>query len=111
MDELETINPFTLAPWEERIPAFTDETTATLRNDGYDIRITVSSSARNGLVGVGGAVTLPAAVYGSPKLGTFSSTLGPRSEQNPYSGCKSVYFVLSAPVAQLAFPYFSPSSV
>jgi hypothetical protein len=25
-------------------------------------------------------------VYGSPKLGTFFSTLGPRSEQNPYSG-------------------------
>ena len=29
---------------------------------------------------------LPASVYGSSKLGTFSSTLGPRSERNPYSG-------------------------
>lgn len=37
-------------------------------------------------MGVGGAVTLPASVYGSPKLGTFSSTLGLRSEQNPYFG-------------------------
>ena len=37
-------------------------------------------------MGVGGAVTLPASVYGSAKLGTFSSTLGPRSEQNLYSG-------------------------
>ena len=37
-------------------------------------------------MGGGGAVTLPASVYGSPKLGTFSCTLGARSEQNPYSG-------------------------
>lgn len=50
------------------------------------VRITVSSSARNGLVGAGGAIVLPATVYGSQKLGTFSSTLGPRSEQNPVSG-------------------------
>jgi hypothetical protein len=28
---------------------------------------------------------LSLSVYGSPKLGTFSSTLGPRSEQNLYS--------------------------
>ena len=86
MDELETISPFTLAPWEKRVQTFTDELTTTQRNVDYDIRIAVSSSARNGLVGVGGAAMLPASVYGSPKLGTFSSTLGPRSEQNPYSG-------------------------
>ena len=86
MDELETINPFTLAPWEERIPTTTNQCMATQQNADYDVRIAVSSSARNGLVGVGGAATLPASVYGSPKLGTFSSTLGPRSEQNPSSG-------------------------
>ncbi len=37
-------------------------------------------------MGVGGAVSLPASVHGSPELETFSSTLGKRSEQNPYSG-------------------------
>jgi exonuclease III/ribonuclease HI len=86
MEELETIHPFTLAPWEERILAITDEGTATQREANYDVRIAVSSSARNGVVGVGGAVTLPASGYSSPKLRTFSSTLGARSEQNPYSG-------------------------
>lgn len=86
MDELETINPFTLAPWENRVRTITNELTTTQRNVNSDVRIAVSSSARNDLVGVGGAATLPPFVYGSPKLGTFSSTLGPRSEQNPYSG-------------------------
>jgi hypothetical protein len=86
MDELETISPFTLAPWEKRVQTFTKNMTTTQQNANYDVRIAVSSSARNGLVGVGGAAVLPASVYGRPKLGTFSSTLGPRSEQNPYSG-------------------------
>ena len=86
MDELETINPFTLTPWENRVQAITNETTTTQWNADHDVRIAVSSSARNDLVGVGGAAMLPTSVYGSPKLGTFSSTLGPRSEQNPYSG-------------------------
>ncbi|EAQ85578.1 hypothetical protein CHGG_06831 [Chaetomium globosum CBS 148.51] len=87
MDELETINPFTLTPWENRVQTVTNEPTTTRRNANDDIIcIAVSSSARNGLVGVGGAATLPASAYGTPKLGTFSSTLGSRSEQNPYSG-------------------------
>ena len=86
IDGLETINPFTLAPWEKRIPTITNEVTATQREADCDIRIATSSSARNGLVGVGGAVTLPPSAYDSPKLGTFSSTLGPISEQNLYSG-------------------------
>ncbi|EAQ90175.1 hypothetical protein CHGG_06794 [Chaetomium globosum CBS 148.51] len=86
MDELETINPFTLTPWENRVQTVTNEPTTTRRNANDDIIcIAVSSSARNGLVGVGGAATLPASAYGTPKLGTFSSTLGSRSEQNPYS--------------------------
>lgn len=87
MDELETINPFTLTPWENRVQTVTNEPMTTRRNANDDIIcIAVSSSARNGLVGVGGAATLPASAYGTPKLGTFSSTLGSRSEQNPYSG-------------------------
>ena len=58
---------------------------ATQQNVDYNIRIAVSSSARNDLVRVGGAVMLLALVYGSLKLGTFSSTLGLRLEQNLYS--------------------------
>ena len=86
MDDLETINPFTLTPWENRVQTITNQLTTAQRNIDYHVRIAVSSSARNGLVGVGGAAALPASVYGSPKLGTFSFTLGPRSDQNPYSG-------------------------
>jgi hypothetical protein len=51
MEILETINPFTLAPWETRmhtdVEAMPDPWTA----PGGLIQITVSSSARNGLVG------------------------------------------------------------
>jgi hypothetical protein len=38
------------------------------------------------MVGIRGAVLLPASVYSSLKLRTFSSTLGARLEQNLYSG-------------------------
>ena len=37
------------------------------------------------MVGVGRAVQLTRSVHGSLKLETFSSILGMRSEQNPYS--------------------------
>ena len=100
MDELETINPFTLILWENRVRTITSDVTTTQRNADYDIRIAVSGSARNGLVGVGAAAVLPASIYGSPKLGTFSSTLGPRSEQNPYSGeLAAMERALGTPVA------------
>lgn len=75
-----------MTPWEKRVQPITNELTTTQRNAGFDVRIAVSSSMRNGLVGVVGAATVPASVYGSLKLGTFSSTLGLRLEQNLYSG-------------------------
>ena len=86
MEKLETINPFTLAPWEKRLQTIADETAAEKVDAGWAVRIDVSSSARNDLVGIGGAIQLATSVRGSPKLETFSSTLGMRSQQNPYSG-------------------------
>ncbi|KAJ6436906.1 reverse transcriptase [Purpureocillium lavendulum] len=89
MEELETINPFTLAPWAERLQAIMDEgdaATAARADLGWAVRVAASSSARNGLVGVGGAVDLPASVPGGPKVEPFSFTLGMRTEQNPFSG-------------------------
>ena len=53
---------------------------------GWDVQVAVSSSARNGVVGVGGAIQIPVSVRGGPQLETFSFTLGMREEQNPYSG-------------------------
>jgi ribonuclease HI len=75
-----------LAPWEERVEAITDEAAAREAEACGAIRIAVSSSARNDVVGVGGAVQISAAVRGGPELVTFSFTLGMRTEQNPYSG-------------------------
>ena len=50
----------------------------------------VSSSARNGVVGAGGAIELRMSARRLPGNGnvsiSFSSTLGQRAEQNPYSG-------------------------
>jgi ribonuclease HI len=86
MEELETIRPFTLAPWQERVETITDESATGHSKAGWAIRIAVSSSARNDVVGVGGAVKLPVSMRGGSRLETFSVTLGVRSEQNPYSG-------------------------
>ncbi|KAJ3453787.1 hypothetical protein MRS44_018419 [Fusarium solani] len=86
MEQLETIQPFALAPWEERVEAITDDAAPGESEAGWAIRIAVSSSARNDVVGVGGAVQIPLSVRGGPKLETFSFTLGMRTEQNPYSG-------------------------
>ncbi|KAL9572236.1 hypothetical protein ACKAV7_003619 [Fusarium commune] len=89
MEELETINPFTLAPWVERVQTIVDDgdSLGTTQADlGWAVRAAVSSSARNGVVGVGGVIEIPASVRGGPKLERFSFTLGMRTEQNPFSG-------------------------
>jgi hypothetical protein len=83
IEELETINPFTLAPWEKRVHTITDERAAEKVDTA--VRVTVSSSARNGLVGISGATQLVTLAHSKLKLRTFYSTLGTRSQQNPYS--------------------------
>lgn len=89
VEELETINPFTLAPWAERVQTILvdgDNSETTQADLGWAVRVAVSSSARNGIVGVGGVIEIPALVRGGPKLERFSFTLGMRTEQNPFSG-------------------------
>lgn len=83
---LETINPFTLAPWEERAQTATDGSTAEWMGTGWAIRVAVSSSARNGLVGAGGATEIRASAKSDPRTEMLTSTTGPRSEHNRYSG-------------------------
>jgi hypothetical protein len=72
METLETMNPFTLAPWEERI-----QTKA-----GGSMRTAVSSSLRNELVGSGVAIEKQPPRYRKLKLKTFSVILGARAVQN-----------------------------
>ena len=89
MEELETINPFTLAPWVEWVQAIVDDRDSLRMRQadlGWTVRTAVSSSARNGVVGVGGVIEIPASARGGPKLERFSFTLGMRTEQNPFSG-------------------------
>ncbi len=86
VEKLETIQPFTLAPWTRRMHAVIDDDEVREGEKRRKIRIAVSSSGRNDLVGVGGVIELPPPLRESSRLDTFFFTLGMRAEQNPYSG-------------------------
>ena len=79
MEKMETINPYVLAPWEKRVHTITDGSAQKLNAD-WAVRIAVSSSSRKGVVGMGGAIKIQ---YTEAR--SFSTTLGNREEQNPYS--------------------------
>ncbi|KAJ5292091.1 hypothetical protein N7478_001342 [Penicillium angulare] len=85
METLETINPFTLAPWDERVQANIDGQHEPQTEAGGSMQIAVSSSARNELVGFGVAIEKQPPRNRKVKLKTFSITLGVRAEQNPFS--------------------------
>jgi hypothetical protein len=63
MEQLETINPFTLAPWEKQVNTIIDATNAADKVDAA-VRVAVSSSVRKGLVGVGGATQIATSAAG-----------------------------------------------
>ncbi|KAJ5593445.1 hypothetical protein N7537_010349 [Penicillium hordei] len=69
METLETINPFTLAPWAERVQADGGEQLEGPAEAGGCMQVAVSSSARNELL----------------KHKALSRTLAARAEQNPFS--------------------------
>ena len=85
MERLETINPFTLAPWEARVQDGVEETPQSPTVPGGLVQIATSSSARNELVGFGVAIERQPPRYRKLKLKTLSVTLGARTEQNPFS--------------------------
>ncbi|KAI1828919.1 transcriptional regulator family: Zinc finger, CCHC-type [Penicillium roqueforti] len=85
METLETINPFTLAPWEERMQTDIDQPQDFQTRAGVYMQIAVSSSARNELVGFGVAIEKQPPRYRKLKLKTLSVTLGARAEQNLFS--------------------------
>ena len=72
---MERIQPYTLAPWETRIPLHLKDGEAPIP-DG--IQLATSSSARNGMVGLGFAFR----DYGPV---SYTRTLGPQTEQNTYT--------------------------
>jgi hypothetical protein len=73
MEELETINPFTLAPWEQRVHTILDEAAAGKVKAA--VRIAVSCSVRNGLVGIGGATQLATSTCSKPKRRTLKEVM------------------------------------
>jgi ribonuclease HI len=90
---MEVIQPFTLAPWEARVKVTLstqgeeeENKIKELAKAGWEVRIATSSSTRNDLVGMGGAVRIPISVARARKIiETFSVTLGTREEHNPYT--------------------------
>ena len=84
MEELETIDPLTLAPWEKRVQIITDR--ATPNDVQAAVQVAVNCSARNGIVGIGIAIQQATSTRRKPTRKTFYSTVGSRSQHNPYSG-------------------------
>lgn len=79
MERMETIQPGVLAPWEKRVQTVVENAAQGLEAN-WAVRIAVSSSARNGVVGMGGAISIQ-----NNEKRSFSVTLGKREEQNPYA--------------------------
>ena len=85
METLETINPFTLAPWAERVQADGGEQLEGAAEAGGCMQVAVSSSARNELVGFGVALEKRPPRNRKLKHKVLSRTLAARAEQNPFS--------------------------
>jgi hypothetical protein len=86
-DGVEMIQGYAISPWEPRIPVVIDadcEKAVETANHTSGFRVATSSSLREGMVGIGGAIhDSYGRIPGGPPV-TFAITLGPRSEQNPY---------------------------
>ena len=86
MEKLETIGSFTIAPWQTRTQSLVGKAMAEQASSCAAVRVAVSSSARNGIVGAGGAIEIHRSAQSERKIETFSTTIGMREGQNPYSG-------------------------
>lgn len=85
MEELETVQPFSLAPWQKRLRILSRESEEE-ECTGWTMGVAVSSSARNGMVGSGGVIQVACPTLTRPRCEPFSFALGTRTEQNPLSG-------------------------
>jgi hypothetical protein len=86
-ERMEPIKEYVMAPWEERIPSAIDhdkDRAVQMANCLGDIRIATSASCRSGIVGMGIAICDAPNIEGEPPS-TISTTLGTRTEQNPYT--------------------------
>ena len=77
-----------IAPWEKRLLATIEpgtEEEASVTNTIRGIRIATSSSARKGIVGMGGAIHDTLGIVTGREPITYPVTLGARTEQNRYT--------------------------
>jgi ribonuclease HI len=82
-NRMEVIRPYIIAPWENRLTTTLDfSTEEAVHVTAYGVRIATSSSAKKGIVGIGGAIH---DTLGIREPSAFSVTLGARTEQNPYT--------------------------
>ena len=72
LGNLEIISPFTLAPWERRVQIGADNDITLPTHADAAVLVAVSSSARNGLVGIGGATETKTSSHSDPIVTTFS---------------------------------------
>lgn len=86
-DRMETIQAYTMAPWESRIAIVCIEDrgkAAEAAEAAQGLRIATSASARHGIVGVGIAIRDTEGETPQEDIAKYAVTLGPRTEQNPY---------------------------
>lgn len=87
-DRMELIQPYPVPPWEDRIKMIceTDKEKATeTARKVRGIVIATSTSGRNGIVGMGGAVHDTWINGPDETVASYSVTVGNRTEQNPYT--------------------------
>jgi hypothetical protein len=87
LKRIKIIKSFPMAPWMEQIKAFTKENNpenARLIQADWVIHIAISSSARNGMVGLGWARRALSSFVPKDRFATLLTMLGPRNEQNLY---------------------------
>ena len=87
LDRMEVIHEYALAPWSDRIQVVgePDQVEVVTPNEVEGIVIATSSSQRGGVVGMGGVVHDSTRNSPGEVLASYSVTLGPRDEQNPYT--------------------------
>jgi hypothetical protein len=86
MEEMEVINPFTLAPWEKRVQTAINTEIIRQPDTNRAAYIAVSSSAQHGMVGFGAAIKTRKHIGDTPTIETLSSHSRPKDRTEPIRG-------------------------
>ena len=87
-DQMEIIHAYAVPPWADRVQVICEpdrEKATEMANRAEGILIATSSSARGGVVGMGGCIRDTRINGADEAITSYSVTLGTRTEQNPYT--------------------------